>query len=80
MIQEIKTYRTSNGRSFDTLEEAETHELGDALDKAIVSLAVDRRERNYGEFTLYSAMHDLAKKHPDIARKVLAVLTEADAT
>ena len=76
MIKPITLFRTSRGRDFATAQEAEAHELGDEINSKIWRLLMARENRHFqGDMSLYSAAHNLAKDHPEIARRVLDALT-----
>jgi hypothetical protein len=75
MIKPITVFRTSSGRDFATAQEAQAHELGDAIYCEIKKvLSKDRSLYLDRPMSVYSAAHSLAKDHPEIARKVLEAL------
>jgi hypothetical protein len=78
MIKPITVYRTSSGMDFPTAEEAQAHELGCAIEDAIIDLIDGRHGYDRKKKSLYSAAHNLAKDHPKIARRVLDALAAKD--
>ncbi len=72
MVVEVKQYKTSNGRLFNTMEEAEAYELGSLLDHTVCKLLTYSCKSE--KPSLYSAMLDLAREQPKLAQKVLDVL------